>query len=95
MQGQGMTHGARRSSPRRLALLTIIMVGFAAASFLPSLFSRGTTGLTSTATNLSGFFIPIWLSLTIVTVIISMWFAKFLLEAERNRDSETQAPPSH
>lgn len=69
------------------------MVGFAAASFLPSLFSRGGTGLSSTGTNFTLLFIPVWLTLTIGTVIISMWFTKFLIEAERNRDAESATPP--
>ncbi|HYW85004.1 MAG TPA: hypothetical protein VFB30_17205 [Spirochaetia bacterium] len=77
-------------------LITIIMVGFAALAFLPSLFSRGGTGVSNTAGDLPNIFIPIWLTLTIATVIISMWFAKFIMTAEKYRDSETSpAAPSH
>jgi hypothetical protein len=95
-----MSHGtgpARKSSPRRLVLLTIIMVGFAALSFLPSLFSRGGTGTTSTGTNLPDVFIPVWLTLTIATVVISMWFTRYILTYEKYRDSETPSPaaPAH
>lgn len=88
--------GPHKSSPRRLVLLTVIMLGFAALSFLPALFSRGATGLSSTGTNSPDIFIPVWITLTVATVIISMWFAKFLIEAERNRDAES-APvhPAH
>jgi Na+/proline symporter len=42
-------------------------------------------------------FIPVWLTLTIGTVIISMWFAKYLMTYEKNRDAETPGPsaPAH
>jgi hypothetical protein len=76
------TGGAKKSSSRRLMLLTIIMVGFAALTFLPSLFQRSTQEI----------FIPVWLTLTIATVIISMWFAKYLMTYEKYRDSETATP---
>jgi uncharacterized membrane protein YbhN (UPF0104 family) len=68
-------------------LITIIMVGFAVLTWGPSLFSR----------NYAQAFIPAWITLTIATVIISMWFAKNLLEAEKYRDSETASPagPAH
>ncbi len=94
-QGQDTSHSAAasKSSPRRLVILTLVMLGFAAASFLPSLFSRGGTGVSNTAGNLPDLFIPIWLSLTIATVIISMWFTKFLMTAEKYRDSESPSPP--
>ena len=76
-----------KPSPRRLVLLTIIMVGFAALTWGPSLLSR----------NVPAMFIPAWLTLTIATVVISMWFAKYLLTAEKYRDSETapQGAPAH
>ena len=79
--GQDTSHaaGGRKSSSRRLILITVIMVGFAALTWGPSLFSR----------NAQEMFIPAWITLTIATVVISMWFAKNLLEAERYRDSET------
>lgn len=85
-----MTHsatGGKKSSPRRLILLTVIMVGFAALTWGPSLFSR----------NVQEMFIPAWITLTIATVVISMWFTKKFLEAERYRDNETlpQGAPSH
>jgi hypothetical protein len=78
---------ASKSSPRRLVLLTVIMVGFAVLTWGPSLVSR----------NAQAIFIPAWLTLTISTVVISMWFAKYLLTAEKNRDSETapQGAPAH
>jgi len=99
MQGPDASHGggAKKSSPRRLTLLTIVMVGFAALTWGVSLFSRGATATSSTGTNFNFVFIPAWVTLTIATVIVSMWFAKNLLEAERYRDSETAAPagPSH
>ncbi|HEV2390244.1 MAG TPA: hypothetical protein VGS04_05920 [Nitrososphaerales archaeon] len=102
-QAQDGSHASdeieKKSSPRRLLLITVIMLGFAAASFLPSLFSRGAgTGVSDTASNLPDIFIPIWLTLTIGTVVISFWFVKFIMTAERYRDSETSpaAPsPSH
>ncbi len=75
--------GPSKSSTRRLVLVTVIMVGFAALTWGPSLLSR----------NAQALFIPAWLTLTIATVVISMWFAKRLLTAEKNRDSET-APHS-
>jgi hypothetical protein len=68
------------------------MVGFAALTWAPALFSRGATGLSGTAKNLPNIFIPAWITLTIATVIISMWFTKRLLEAEKYRDSETTTP---
>jgi len=76
-----------KSSPRRLVLLTVIMVGFAALTWGPSLLSRSAQAI----------FIPAWLTLTIGTVVISMWFAKNLLTAEKYRDSETapEAAPVH
>jgi hypothetical protein len=100
MQSHDASHGmepSSKSSPRRLMFLTIIMIGFAALSWGVSLFSRGATRVSATGTNLPNIFIPAWLTLTIATVIISMWFAKYLLEAERNRDSETapQLEPAH
>ena len=88
--GNEMSHdspGSRKSSPRRLVLLTVIMVGFAALTWGPSLLSR----------NAQALFIPAWLTLTIATVAISMWFAKYLLTAEKHRDSEAapQGAPPH
>jgi len=79
--------GPSKSSTRRLVLVTVIMVGFAALTWGPSLLSR----------NAQALFIPAWLTLTIATVVISMWFAKRLLTAEKNRDSETapQGAPAH
>ena len=78
-----------KASARRLLLLAVIMVGWAFLTFGPALFSRVGTGIGSTSANLTVVFIPIWLSLTIGTVVISMWFAKRLMEAERDRDAET------
>ena len=68
-------------------LITVIMVGFAALTWGPSLLSR----------NAEEMFIPAWLTLTVATVVISMWFAKYLLTAEKSRDSETapQGAPAH
>ena len=86
-----------KESPRRLIIVTIIMVGFALLTFAPALFSRGATGL-NTGTNLPDIFIPVWLTLTIATVVISLWFARYILIAEKARDSETVTPspaPSH
>jgi hypothetical protein len=45
--------------------------------------------------NVQAIFIPAWLTLTIGTVVISMWFAKNLLTAEKYRDSETAPVHSH
>jgi hypothetical protein len=98
MQAHDASHGGGgKSSPRRLLVLTVIMLGFAAALFVPSLFWRGAgTGVSNTATDLPNIFIPVWLSLTIATVVISMWFARFIMTAEKYRDSETTpAAPSH
>jgi len=86
-------HG--KSSGRRLTLLTIVMLGFAALTWGVSLFGRGTTGLSNTAGNITLIFIPAWVTLTVLTVIISMWFAKFILTAEKSRDAETVQPGSH
>ncbi len=79
--------GAKKSSARRLLLVTIIMLGFALLTWGPSLFSR----------NVEEMFIPAWLTLTIATVVISMWFARYLLTAEKYRDSETapHGAPAH
>ena len=80
-------------------LITIIMVGFAALTWGPALFARAGTGLGGTSINFPSIFIPVWLTLTIGTVIISMWFTKRLMEYEKDRDYETApqgAPaPSH
>jgi len=80
-------HVTGKSSPRRLILLTVIMLGFAALTWGPSLWSR----------NFQTVFIPAWLTLTIATCAISMWFARSLLTAEKHRDSETapEASPPH
>jgi hypothetical protein len=78
-------------------MVTIVMLGFAFLTFAPALFSRGATGR-STGTNLPDIFIPIWLTLTIGTVVISMWFTRAILIAEKSRDSETVTPspaPTH
>ncbi len=81
---QDAKHG--RSSARRLMLISVIMLGFALLSWGPVLFSRSRGAI----------FIPAWLTMTVAAVVISMWFAKYLLTAEKNRDSETVAPvPSH
>jgi hypothetical protein len=63
------------------------MLGFAALAFLPSLFSR----------HVHDIFIPVWLTLTISTVIISMWFTRYIMTYEKYRDSETVSPtaPAH
>ena len=45
--------------------------------------------------NVQALFIPAWLTLTIATVVISMWFAKYLLTAEKYRDSEGAPVHSH
>jgi uncharacterized membrane protein len=84
--GGGAYSGKQRSSPRRLIVITIIMFGFAALSFLPSLF-RGGTGF-NTGYNITTIFIPVWLTLTISTVVISMWFTRYLMTAEKYRDAE-------
>ena len=81
MKGQAMSHGTgekKKSSSRRLALTIVIMIGFVALTTGPSLFSR----------NMAQVFIPAWLTLTVVTVAISMWFAKNLIEAEKYRDPD-------
>jgi hypothetical protein len=80
-------HGKGKSSSKRLLLTTVIMVGFAALTWGPSLLSR----------NVQAMFIPAWLTLTVGTVVISMWFGKYILTAEKYRDSETvpQAPSGH
>ena len=92
-QTHQVAHGsAGKSSKRRLVLITIIMLGFAVLTWGVALTSRGTTGIGGTGSNITLIFIPAWLTLTIVVVIISFWFAKFLLTAERYRDSETPAP---
>lgn len=59
------------------------MVGFAALTWGPSLWSR----------NIQEMFIPAWLTLTIATVVISMWFARYILTAEKYRDSEAPGQP--
>jgi hypothetical protein len=62
------------------------MVGFAVLTWGPVLFTR-TKGAT---------FIPAWLTLTIATVVISMWFTRYMLTYEKYRDSEAApAPPAH
>lgn len=73
------------------------MVGFAVLTWGVALSSRGRTGLSGTGSDLPQIFIPVWLTLTIATVIISFWFTKFLMTAERYRDSETATPaaPAH
>ena len=87
--------GPSKSSPKRLILLTVVMVGFAALTWGASLFSRGAgTGVGATAFDLPNIFIPVWITLTIATVIISMWFAKRLMEAEKFRDHEPAPAPA-
>ncbi len=96
--GQEASHETGgKSSPKRLLLITAIMLGFAALSWGISLFSKGPTGISNTAGNFSFVFIPAWLTLTIGTVVISVWFTKRLLTAEKYRDSEAvpQGAASH
>lgn len=74
------------------------MVGFAALTWGPALFTRGATASGRTGLDMPNVFIPVWLTLTIATVIISMWFTKRLMEYEKFRDSETvpaTPAPSH
>jgi hypothetical protein len=85
-----MSHGAgyvKKSSSRRLLLTTTIMIGFAALTWGPSLFSR----------NVHAIFIPAFLTLTIATLVVCMWFTRYMLTAEKYRDSETapQGAPAH
>ncbi len=80
-----------RPSPRRLLLIAVIMLGFALLTWGVSLFLKGPTTVSSTGTNWPLIFIPAWLTLTISTVVISFWFAKRILTAEKYRDSES--PP--
>jgi hypothetical protein len=84
------THGApkaSKSSSRRLLVVSLVMVGFAATAWGPALFQR----------NVHDIFIPVWLTLTIATVIISFWFTKRIMTYESYRDSETVPPvaPAH
>ena len=79
-----MRHG--RSSARRLMLVTVVMLGFALLTWGPALFSRSRAAV----------FLPAWVTLTVSTVVVSMWFARYILTAEKNRDSETApAAPAH
>lgn len=74
------------------------MIGFAVLTWGVAIFLRGGTALTGTTSyNNATFFIPAWLTLTIGTVVISMWFTKFLLTAEKYRDTEPapSGSPAH
>ena len=96
MQAQDSSHGAGGKSSRRLLIITVIMVGFAVLTWGVALFSDRSTAVSATSFNRTDIFIPAWLTLTIATVIISMWFARFIMTAEKYRDSETSpAAPSH
>lgn len=84
--------GPAKGSPRRLIIVTFIMLSIAALSFLPSLFSRGGTNVTSAGYSFTSIFIPVWLTLTVGVVIIAFWFFRALITLERNRDGETPRP---
>jgi hypothetical protein len=72
------------------------MLGFTVLTWGVALFTNRSTAVAATGLNRTDIFIPAWLTLTIATVIISMWFARFLMTAEKYRDSETApAAPSH
>ena len=74
------------------------MLGFAVLTWGVALFSNRSTGVSATSLDRADIFIPAWLTLTIGTVVISMWFAKYLMTAEKYRDSETApaaSSPSH
>jgi len=83
--------GTKKSSARRLVIVAFIMLSVAALSFIPSLY-RGGTGASSTATDSTPIFIPVWLTLTVGVVIIAFYFFKDLVTAERSRDGETPRP---
>lgn len=84
--------GSKGSSPRRLIIVTAIMLSVAALSFLPPLFSRGPTNVTSTGYSFTELFIPVWLTLTVGVVIIAFYFFRDLVTKERARDGETPRP---
>lgn len=85
-----------KSSGRRILTVLVIMVGVAALSFLPALFSRNGTGTTSTATNYTPLFFPVWISLTVGVVFICFYFFQDLVTAERYRDRESpERHPAH
>lgn len=66
------------------------MIGVAAGAWLPSLFLRGGgMGVHDTAADASYWFIPFWMVLTIGVCVISFYFTKYLMTAEKHRDSET------
>jgi hypothetical protein len=67
------------------------MLSVAALSFIPSLY-RGSTGISSTDTDSTPLFIPVWLTLTVGVVVIAFYFFRDLVTAERNRDGETARP---
>ena len=95
--GGSASHGSagQKSSPKRLIIITVVMLGIAALSFLPALFGR-VTDSTATGYDFSALFIPVWLTLTIVVVIIAFWAFRSLITLEKYRDSETPpVEPSH
>jgi hypothetical protein len=91
-----LTHSRRagKSSPIRLLLIAVVLVGFAFGSWGLSLFFRGATNVKETGKNFPEIFIPVWVGMTITTVVVSFWFAKRILTAEKSRDSETVSPAS-
>jgi len=90
MQGHDASQGpVKKSSPKRLTLILFIMLSVAALAWLPTLFSRGPPGgAAHTGSDITLIFIPAWLTLTIAVCVISLYFFKTLVDAEKSRDSE-------
>ena len=74
-----------------MLIVAVIMISVAVLAFVPSLY-RGSTGATSTATDSTPLFIPVWLTLTVGVVIIAFYFFRDLVTKERARDGETPRP---
>ena len=87
----GSSEGPSKGSFRRILIVALIMLSVAILSFVPSLY-RGSTGITSTATDSTPLFIPVWLTLTVGVVLIAFYFFKDLVTKERARDGETPRP---
>lgn len=86
----------KKSSGSRLLTILVIMLGVAGLSFLPSLLIRNGTGVTSTASNYTPLFFPVWITLTVGAVFICFYFFQDLVTAERYRDRESpEAPHPH
>jgi flagellar basal body-associated protein FliL len=100
MEGHDASHAPeRKRSSKRLVVVFLIMLAVAVLAWVPSLFSRGPTygGTAHTGSDFTLIFIPAWITLTVGVCFISLYFFKYLVDAEKARDSEpvTGRAPAH